>query len=217
MADYSIRKYNNGDYEAVRDLFAQGMLDYVPGTTSYMLKLPQVYCPILASSIILQFLFQSYFLSFLAVGVSLAAVHCILFFACRNLIKQCHNGDLRNIQESYMWKPNSCFWVAESGGRIVGMVGAQPPPNSTTDMTLRRLSVARDQQRRGIAKALCRMVFDFARQGRYKRVVLDTSTFQFNAHKLYQKLGFRITKIIPSKTRLGRFAKLSVVFYSYEV
>ncbi|XP_018426273.1 PREDICTED: probable N-acetyltransferase camello [Nanorana parkeri] len=216
MADYSIRKYNKGDYEAVRDLFAQGMLEYIPGTTSYMLKLPQVYCPILASSIILQLFFQSFFLSLLGVGIAVAAVHLILTFACKKLIKQCHNGDLRNVQETYIWKPNSCFWVAESGGRIVGMVGAQPAPNSNNDMTLRRLSVARDQQRRGIAKALCTTVFDFARHRGYKRVVLDTSTFQFTAHKLYQKLGFTIKKIIPSKSRLGRFAKMSVVFYSYD-
>ncbi|CAI9620517.1 unnamed protein product [Staurois parvus] len=217
MADYSIQKYNNGYYYAVRELFAQGMMEYVPGTTLYMLKLPQVYCTILASSIILQLFFRSYFLSLLGVGIFFISIRCLLTFACRKLIKKCHNGDLLNIQESYIWRSNSCFWVVESGGRIVGMVGAQPAPNSTSDMSLQRLSVAKDQQRRGIAKALCMTVFDFARQRGYKRVILDTSTFQVNAHKLYQRLGFKVTKIIPSRTRLGRFANLSVVFYSYDL
>lgn len=217
MADYSIRKYNNGDYDAVRKLFAQGMLEYIPGTTAYMVKLPQVYFPILAFDITLHLLFGSFILSLLGVGICIAVIHLLMTLACRGLIKQCHNQDLKNIQESYIWRPNSCFWVVESGGRIVGMVGAQPAQNSETDMTLRRLSVSKDQQRRGIAKALCVTVFNFARQQGYKRVLLDTSTFQVSAHKLYQRLGFRITKIIPSKTRLGRFAKMSVVFYSYEL
>ncbi|XP_072263063.1 probable N-acetyltransferase camello [Pyxicephalus adspersus] len=217
MADYTIRKYNNGDYDAVRDLFGQGMSGYVPGTTMYMLKLPQVYGTILASFIIVQLFFHSYFLSLLSVGMLLATVHCVMLFACRALIKKSLNEDLLNIVETYIWKPNSCFWVAESDGRIVGMVGAQPAPNSDINMTLRRLSVSKDQQRRGIAKALCMTVFNFAQQGGYKRVILDTSTFQINAHKLYQRLGFRITKIIPSRSRLGRFAKMSVVFYSYDL
>ncbi|XP_040191725.1 probable N-acetyltransferase camello [Rana temporaria] len=217
MADHSIRKYHNGDYFAVRELFAQGMLGYVPGSTSYMLKLPQVYGPILASFITLQLFYRSFFLSLLVVGISLVSIYFLMAFACRKLVKECHNGDLLNVEESYLRRPNCCFWVAESGGRIVGMVGARPGPNSSSDMSLQRLSVAEDQQRRGIAKALCTTVFDFARQQGYKRVILDTSTFQVNAHKLYQHLGFRITKIIPGRTRLGRFAKMSVVFYSYEL
>ncbi|XP_072262817.1 probable N-acetyltransferase camello [Pyxicephalus adspersus] len=217
MADYIIRKYRNQDYHAVRKLFAQGMLDYVPGTVSYILKLPQVYCTILASSITLQLYYRSYILSLFSAGTFLVAIRCLLTLAIYQFIKKCHNGDLLNIDESYIQRPNSCFWVAESGGRIVGIVGVQPAPNSNNDMILRRLSVAKDQQRRGIAKALCMMVFDFARQRGYQHVTLDTSTIQVSAHKLYQHLGFKTTKIIPSRSRLGRLANMSVVYYSYEV
>ncbi|XP_073474227.1 probable N-acetyltransferase camello isoform X3 [Aquarana catesbeiana] len=217
MADYSIRKYNNGDYHAVRKLFAQGMLDYIPGTTSYILKRPQVYCTILASSITLHLYYRSYVLSLFSVGTFLAAIHGLLKLAVNMFIKKVHNGDLLNIEESYIQRPNSFFWVAASGGRIVGMVGVQPDPNSNSDMILRRLSVAKDQQRRGIARALCMKVFDFARQRGYQRITLDTSTMQVNAHKLYRHLGFKTAKVIPSRSRLGRFANMTVVYYSYDV
>ncbi|CAI9620516.1 unnamed protein product [Staurois parvus] len=217
MAGYSIRKYDNGDYHAVRKLFAQGMLDYLPGATSYILKRPQVYCTILASSITLHLYCRSYILSLFSIGAFVAAVRGLLTFAVRMFIRKVHNGDLLNIEESYVQRPNSCFWVAESGGRIVAMVGVQPDPNSNTDMILRRLSVAEDQQRRGIAKAMCMKVFDFARQRGYQRVTLDTSTIQVNAHKLYQRMGFKTTKIIPSRSRLGRIANMTVVYYSYDV
>ncbi|XP_018426269.1 PREDICTED: probable N-acetyltransferase camello [Nanorana parkeri] len=217
MADYSIRKYNNKDYHAVRKLFAQGMLDYIPSTASYVLKLPQVYCTILASSITLQLYYGSYALSLFSVGTFLAAIRGLLSLAINMFIKKCHNGDLLNIEESYIQRPNSCFWVVESCGRIVGMVGVQPAPNSNSDMILRRLSVSKDHQRQGIARALCMAVLDFARQRGYQCVTLDSSTMQVAAHKLYQRLGFRTTKVIPSRSRLGRFANMSVVYYSYEV
>lgn len=217
MANYSIRRYNAGDYHAVRRLFGRGMLDYIPGITCYILKLPQVYGAILASSITLQLYYGSYVLSLLSAATFLAAILFLLTLAISTFIRKVHHGDLLNIEESYIRKANSCFWVAESGGRIVGMVGVQPSPNSNGDVILRRLSVSKEQQRRGIAKALCMTVIDFARLRGYQRVTLDTSTMQAAAHKLYQRMGFTTTKIIPSRSRLGRLVNMTVVYYSYDV
>ncbi|KAM9330276.1 uncharacterized protein PAF06_011451 [Gastrophryne carolinensis] len=217
MPDYSIRKYNGKDYHSVRELFAQGMLGYIPGTTLYLLKLPQVYGTIFLSVVTIQLVAHSFFLSLLSIGAFVALVPCVLTFAVHLFVRKCHNTDLLDIYESYIRRPDSCFWVAETRGRIVGMVGVQPAPDAKGDMILRRLSVAKEQQRRGVARDLCMTVIDFAHQRGYRHVTLDTSTIQVSAHKLYQSLGFRTTKIVPSRSRLGRMVNLSVVYYSYAV
>ncbi|XP_068130019.1 probable N-acetyltransferase camello [Hyperolius riggenbachi] len=217
MSTFSIREYKNSDYHVVRDLFAQGMMDYIPSLTMYMLKLPQVYGTILASLITSQLLFRSYFFSMLVFGSLLLACPCGLIYSFRVYVKNCLKKDLLNIEESYMEKPNSCFWVTESGGRIVGMVGAQPSPSSRSEMVMRRLSVAKDHQGRGMAKALCMLVIDFARQRGYRQISLDTSNLQAPACKLYQRLGFRTTNIIPVNTLYGRFVNMTVEYYSYDV
>ncbi|XP_068122260.1 probable N-acetyltransferase camello isoform X2 [Hyperolius riggenbachi] len=215
MAGFSIREYSSRDYHVVRELFAQGMLDYIPGAAMFLLKVPLVYSLIFTSVITLQLVYRSYLLSLLGFGAYLVGGRCLISVAIRRFIKRCHNRDLLNIEESYMKKPNSCLWVAESHGRIVGMVGVQPDPNCDTDMIMRRMSVSKDQRRRGIARALCMTVIDFARQRKYQRVTLDTSTIQVHAHKLYQRMGFRISKVISS--RIGRVVGMTRTFYSYDV
>ncbi|KAM4809511.1 putative N-acetyltransferase camello [Rhinophrynus dorsalis] len=217
MAKFSIRRYKNSDYEAVRLLFAQGMMEHVPTTCYYLLKLPQVQVALFVPFVILFVVSKSYVLSLASLAVLMAVGWHVLNSMFYKRVEQCHRDDLFDIEKSYMMASNSCFWVAESNGKVVGMVGVQPVQGSTEEMVLRRLSVARDHRTQGIAKELCLKVIDFTRQRGYKRVNLNTSMIQRAAYKLYERLGFQKTnvKILPSLAR--KFTNFSVFYYTYYI
>ncbi|XP_075044017.1 putative N-acetyltransferase camello [Mixophyes fleayi] len=217
MADFSIRTYKDRDYNAVRALFAEGLLSYIPSTSVHLLKRPHVYMTIFVSLVTLHLVFKSYLLSVSSVGILLAAGFIVMKTIFNSYINKCYREDLLNIKESYMTAHNSCFWVAESNGRVVGMVGVQPVQDSCHDVVLRRLSVATDQRHRGVAQKLCMAVIDFARQRGYKHVTLDTSTLLHACHRLYLRLGFRITRVKRHQTLTGRIADVSVIYYAYDI
>ncbi|XP_072262823.1 probable N-acetyltransferase camello [Pyxicephalus adspersus] len=217
MAEFTIRVYKNRDYNAVRILFAEGMLEHIPATCAYLLKLPRAQFVLFISFITLLLVSRSYLLSLVSLAVVFTAGRRLLTKEYHQYVDKCEREDLLDIEESYMASNNSCFWVAESNGRVIGMVGIQSAPGSSEVMLLRRLSVAKDQRHKGMAKALCTKVIDFARQRGYKTVTLETSMIQHAAHKLYETMGFQKTddKVIPSL--LGRFANFSILTYEYKI
>ncbi|KAG9466723.1 probable N-acetyltransferase camello [Eleutherodactylus coqui] len=217
MADYTIRVYKNRDYNAVRMLFAEGMLEHIPATCAYLLKLPRAQFVLFISFITLLLISRSYLLSLVSLAVVFTAGRRLLTSEYHQYVDKCQREDLLDIEESYMASNNSYFWVVESNGRIIGMVGVQPAPRSTEVMVLRRLSVTKDRRHQGIAAALCQKCIDFARQRGFKVLTLETSMIQVAAQKLYEKLGFQKTdfRIVPSL--IGRFAKFSIMTYEYRI
>ncbi|XP_053314014.1 probable N-acetyltransferase camello isoform X5 [Spea bombifrons] len=217
MANFSIRKYKTRDYDIVRLLFAQGMIEHLPPTCIYLLKLPRVHFVLMVTFISLLVLSRSYLLSFLCMTAVLAAGWRLLKAEFHRYVDQCYGDDLMDIEKSYMDDARSCFWVAESGGRVIGMVGVQPARDSEKVMVLRRLSVAKDQRFRGVARSLCAAVIDFARQRGCERVSLESSMIQRAAHKLYEGIGFKKTgdKVFP--TWFGMFSNFSVLTYTYDL
>ncbi|XP_063781484.1 probable N-acetyltransferase camello isoform X1 [Pseudophryne corroboree] len=217
MTDYTIRVYKNRDYNAVRMLFAEGMMEHVPATCAYILKLPRVQFVLFISFITLLLISRSYLLSLISLAVVFTAGRRLLMSEFHQYVEESQRGDLLDIEESYMASNNSCFWVAESGGRVIGMVGVQSVPRSGEVMTLRRLSVAKDRRHQGIARTLCLKVIEFAAQRGFKVVRLETSMIQTASHQLYEKLGFQKTdsKILPSL--FGRFANFSIMTYEYGI
>ncbi|KAM4807593.1 putative N-acetyltransferase camello [Rhinophrynus dorsalis] len=217
MANFSIRRYKSSDYEAVRLLFTQGMMEHIPASCFYLLKLPQVHVALFIPFIILFMISKSYTLCFGSLAVLLAAGWYAMNSEFHQYVDESLRDDLLDIEKSYMFGGNSCFWVAEFNGKVVGMVGVQPAQGSKDEMVLRRMSVAKDQRSHGIAKALCMKVIDFTRQSGCKRVTLETSMVQYAAQKLYERLGFQKTnvKIIPSF--FGRFSNFSIFQYKYNI
>ncbi|KAM4051446.1 putative N-acetyltransferase camello isoform 1-T2 [Anomaloglossus baeobatrachus] len=215
MADYTIRVYKNRDYNAVRMLFAEGMVEHIPATCGYLLKLPRAQFVLFIAFMTLLLISRSYLLSLVSLAIVLIAGRRFLTSEYHQFVDKCQREDLLDIEESYMASNNSCFWVVESDGRVIGMVGVQSAPRSSEVMVLRRLSVAKDKRHLGIASALCQKVMDFARQRGYKVLTLETSMVQVAAHKLYEKLGFEKSdvKIVPSL--IGRFANFSILTYEY--
>ncbi|KAG8453250.1 hypothetical protein GDO86_000036 [Hymenochirus boettgeri] len=217
MANLSIRKYRNGDHQAVCSMFASGMNEHLPATCVHLLKLPQVQLCVVIE-IITVFLFtRSYSLLFVCLAITLLALWCCLKSEFDQYVTRSLREDLHDIEKFYMRRSNSCFWVAESEGRIVGIVGADPAEDSDNVIMLRRLSVASDQRNKGIARALCMEVIDFATQLGYEAVSLHTSMVQYAAHKLYERLGFKKTRETVVPTLFSKFINFVIFSYSYNI
>lgn len=191
MADVCIRRYKDDDEEDVKDIFTLGMSEHVPSSCMHVLKQPPtqmllacVFCALMASS-------KSILLPILAVTLLLAAGRQGIIYMFSRYIQVCLRKDLNRIQETYLKAPNSCFWVAECQGQVVGTVACLPAEQNDGCLELKRLSVKRTHRGRGIAKALCRTLTDFAQLRGFSSVVLYTSVVQTEAHKLYENMGFK--------------------------
>lgn len=190
MANFQIRKYQDDDAEAVKEVFTLGMMEHLPATFMHVLKQPVTqmvlmctFCAILASS-------KSFLLPILAITLILAGTRQYVVSFFNRYIDDAVRSELDQINEFYLKQKDSCFWVAESDGRVIGSVACTPAANMAGCLELKRLSVRRSHRGLGIAKALCRTVADFTRDRGYAAVFLSTSMVQTDAQKLYDHLGY---------------------------
>ncbi|CAN2390639.1 Acetyltransferase (GNAT) domain [Pristimantis euphronides] len=114
MADYTIRVYKNRDYNAIRLLFAEGMLEHIPATCTYLLKLPRAQLVLFVSFITLLLLSRSYLLSLVSLAVVFTAGRRLLTKEYHQYVDKCQREDLLDIEESYMASNNFLFL----GGRV---------------------------------------------------------------------------------------------------
>ena len=84
------------------------------------------------------------------------------------------------------------FWVAESAGTVVGMFGLEPDGHSA--MELRRMYVAPDARRRGVARQMLLFAEDECRRRGLQSLTLSTSELQGEALALYRAAGYRLQK-----------------------
>ncbi len=97
--------------------------------------------------------------------------------------------DIDDIDSAYMNHDGSHFWVAESDGEIVGMIGVQAHEPGLAE--IRRLRVAQDLRRRGIGSALVEEALKFCHERGYIKITLDTFMEREPAIKLFEKFHFR--------------------------
>ncbi|XP_069488480.1 probable N-acetyltransferase camello isoform X2 [Ambystoma mexicanum] len=217
MVKYKIRKYGDSDYDAVRAMFASGMNEYIPSVCLHVLKQPWVIFVILCIFSILLVSSKSLLLPILAITLLLAAGRQLVGYVWSLYIDQCLTGDLQDIQKTYMESKGSCFWVAEVEDVIVGTVAAKPIESQDAELQLKRMSVRKDFRGFGVAKALSRIVIDFARQHDFESVVLNTLMVQHEAKKMYEGVGFRkyLDDDIPSL--YGKLFHFTISKYRYDV
>src|SRR5437868_5289317 len=93
--------------------------------------------------------------------------------ACRRLYKEGLLGgkiaendtgfDIDDIEQAYMQKSGSHFWVAENHvGKVVGMIGVQQHEPGVGE--IRRLRVQQDHRRRGIGTMLVEQAVRFCNE-----------------------------------------------------
>lgn len=198
MAPYRIRLYRDEDYDAVRSLFARGILEHAPAIYRHMLRSTRVQLGLLALFTAVRAVAGSWLLALAAVALVLAAAWPVMRSFGTSFVMEALLADLRDIDSFYMRAPDSCFWVVEAGGAVVAMVGAAPSQRGKA-MELKRMSVSKDHRGRGISKALCGEVLRFAQARGYRAVMLYTSIVQVVAQRLYESQGFRkVGAISPS-------------------
>ncbi|XP_051784444.1 probable N-acetyltransferase camello isoform X1 [Erpetoichthys calabaricus] len=217
MANYHIRKYEDKDYDAVRDIFAIGMSEHIPACFTHCLKQPVmqlslmcVFCALLLSS-------KSFLLPVMAVTFLLAAARQVVNINFRAYIERSLNEDLLDINKSYMQSKDSSFWIAECDGNVVATVSTFPSKEEPGTLELKRMSVIKNYRGRGIAKTLCRTVLQFARENGYPTVILKTSVVQYEAQKLYECFGFKKSREFLVPERIAKLCNFTVIVYRYDI
>ena len=102
--------------------------------------------------------------------------------------------ELDDIEQHYL-----AFWVAtDEAEQIVGMTGLERldwtvpafVDRSARTARLMRMRVAPDWQRQGIGRLLLGAAIEWARDGAYDAIVLETTPQQVAAVRLYEHVGF---------------------------
>ena len=117
------------------------------------------------------------------------------------------DDDLRHIEEAYL--RDGEFLVGEVGDEVVAMGALRAVAPEVGEV--KRVRVAHPFQRRGIGEAISKALLERAEELGFRRVILDTTTRQVPAQRLYEKLGFQETH-----RKLGHTG-LELIFYERRV
>lgn len=217
MASIQIRKYRDDDAETVKEIFTNGLSEHVPSSFMHVLKQPLtqmvlmcLFCALMASS-------RSFLLPVLAATLFLAGTRQFVVHMFNRYVDKCLRSDLNKISEVYMQQKDSCFWVAEIDGRLVGCVACLPAVGSPGCLELKRMSVRRSHRGMGIAKALCKTVADFTRERGFPEVVLYTSTVQTDAQKLYEHMGYTKIREFVIPELVGKILNFTLIEYRLDL
>ncbi|MCD6068557.1 MAG: putative acetyltransferase, family [Bacteroidetes bacterium] len=113
------------------------------------------------------------------------------------------NGNLQDKQKFIdLLKIARCF-VCLDNDKIVGVAYIIPSGNPTDLFKsewsyIRMVGVNPTYRGQGIAKALTQMCIDFAKQSNEKTIALHTSEFMDAARHIYENIGFKVLKEIPT-------------------
>ena len=99
--------------------------------------------------------------------------------------------DLAHVEQSYLQRRGSNFWIAEMDGRPVGCIGAYRREEDEAE--IRRLAVDRSARRNGVASKLLEHAEEFCRDAGYARTIVWTSNHMtaaigFLKHRGYHEL-----------------------------
>ena len=99
--------------------------------------------------------------------------------------------DLAHVEQSYLQRPGSNFWMAELDGRPVGCIGAYRRDDAEAE--IRRLAVDRSARRQGVASQLLDCAEAFCRDAGYARAIVwtanhMTAAIAFLRHRGYHEL-----------------------------
>ncbi|XP_075049882.1 N-acetyltransferase 8-like [Mixophyes fleayi] len=219
MSDYYIRLYQDSDYKIVREIFACGIKEHTNVAFRHSLNLPHVWLLLVVASVLPLLTTGSLIISLMAVSIILVIIWSINRHIFTSYVQQSLVEDMLDIRKYYLQREGHCFWVAESAGEIVGTVAAAPLHHlcGKKQMELKRLSVPRRHRGKGIAKALCRTVIDFARKEGFEALNLDTSMCQISSWKLYEKMGFRRTQTCYPDYFFAKFLDFLNIYYQYDI
>ncbi|CAO2605630.1 N-acetyltransferase 8 [Lemmus lemmus] len=217
MASFHIRQFQERDYEQVVDLFSRGLKEHIPASLRHGLTLPRTLLVLVGVPLAIVLLSDSWLLAVICIFFMLLFFWFLVSHAWNKYVSICLHTDMADIPKSYLNAHGSCFWVAESEGEVVGIVGGlrvKDPPLGRKQLELLRLSVSSQHRGQGIAKALVRTVLQFARDQGYSDVVLQTGAVQQAAVTLYYSMGFQKTDEFFRDTLMW-LLDLTVIYFTY--
>ncbi|XP_075043990.1 N-acetyltransferase 8-like [Mixophyes fleayi] len=218
MSNYVIRVYKDSDYHVARHLFACGIEEHSKNLFYHALGLHYIWLLLVLVFILV--------LNFVSVTMSILAVTIVIFcvwFGARHMytsyVRFSLSNDMLNIRKYYLQREGCCFWVAELEGEVVGTVAALPSPlpGGEKHLQMKRLSVSKGHRGKGIAKLLCRTMIDFAHKRGCDAVVLTTTLAQSDAWTLYEKMGFRRTRMYHPPNLLAKLLDFRDLTYQYDI
>ena len=111
----------------------------------------------------------------------------------RSYVDNSLKDDLADIPGNYLSDPRSNFWVAESNGLVVGIVGIQPR-ELEEEAELRRMSVSSSIRRQGLGRRMLETTDDFCREQGYLRILLSSVHILQPALAMYRRFGYTTVK-----------------------
>ena len=111
--------------------------------------------------------------------------------------------ELRN-PASAVRETDGRWWIAELDDTIVG--SASLAPANSSEAELKRLYVASTARRRGLGEHLVRLVENEALHRKMEHIFLWTDTRFADAHRLYERLGYRPANV---RTSAGSIRQMS--------
>ena len=200
-SEVKIRSYQDSDYQDCREIFTQGMEQLI--SLVARLVFPRYFwlLAVLGVFVILaafKWTLWIFALYLFVCVVLLALLYVDVYVECWKYINSCLATDLKDIDKSYMSNDGCHMWVAEWEGRVVGMVGLIHNDNHKPGVAeLQRMSVSPLCRRMGIARKLLDELLQHAKDQRFEKVVLPTTSAQTPAIRLYKKCGFKLMAVFP--------------------
>ncbi|XP_055522125.1 N-acetyltransferase 8-like [Leucoraja erinacea] len=194
---FTVRPFRAGDSREACRIFSEGQMDMPWPAFRRALRSSTAPCLLLATGAAVYG--AGWPVTWVALAVT--ALLALIYLACRQIyagyVKQQLETDMADIEGAYVGRPGAGFWVGEEeggGGGLRGVVAAKEAEAQPGCCQLLRLSVDRRCRGVGLGRRLTRRVLDFARDSGYRECVLNTSTAQQPAIRLYLAQGFRVTR-----------------------
>uniref|UniRef100_A0A8C5U2F5 Uncharacterized protein n=1 Tax=Malurus cyaneus samueli TaxID=2593467 RepID=A0A8C5U2F5_9PASS len=113
MASFRIRQYRDQDYEAVRALFARGILEHAPAGFRHVLRSARVRLALLAVFVAARAAAGSWVLGLGAVALALVLLWVLVRSLSAEYVREALGTDLCDVPGTYLRPPDRGFWVAE--------------------------------------------------------------------------------------------------------
>ena len=135
--------------------------------------------------------FQSLVSLLLTLAILVVLPYLLNLYEVHNYMSALLNGDLSDIKTYYIDKPRNHMWVAEFGGKVIGMGAVKEQILDRTRAELVSLCVAKDYRNLGIGSKLLETVVNYTTENGYTDLFLETGRWQLHAVEFYRRKGFQ--------------------------
>lgn len=213
-----IRKYRPQDKDEVCSLFSTGTLEHIR-PCFYKSVSSNLHLSITAGLFAAGYLFASVDGALVLPAVWVALIYYCCYTTYAGYVRLKLQTDMKDIPGNFLSSPDDCFWVAETkiDGRlqVIGTMAIKTTENRDgRQAELFRMIISSSCRRMGLGARMVKVAIDFCKKRGISELVLETSSTQVAAMKLYKKMGFslvRIHKEAPGPSWVVIMARISII------